>query len=153
MTLLEWIDWACLESVKYILCAMAIFGLSWRKGKIKYLVILYPVFVGILSMNSLIKADDVIVWKFPWKLLLLLVCFQEKIIEKIRDFILIDFFISIVDIFVWCALGIMGELLIPILEWEESGLYSFVTNLVGACVIVILFLLRKKYQIKTVPFF
>lgn len=153
MTLLEWIDWTCLESVKYILCAMAIFGLSWRKGKIKYLVALYPVFVGILSINSLIKADDVIVWKFPWELLLLLVCFREKKVEKLRDFILIDFFISIVDIFVWCALGIMGELLIPILEWEESGLYSFVTNLVGACVIVILFLFRKKYQIKTVPFF
>ncbi len=107
----EW-SWILIELPKYLLVTYGILGFPLRKGKKKYLFLLYflplPVF--------LYFGWDTLEYRTLCCVLIVPVFFQGRLEKQVQAVLLEFFLITAVDVFLWAVL-----VSITSIEWMETG--------------------------------
>lgn len=91
----DWLNQIFIEGIKYILIAHYFLGLEFRKGKKRYLLILYPVIL--LTMKYWNNRDVLFLYYYAWGVVLLIVMFEGKLLDRIKAFFIIWFLVAVVD--------------------------------------------------------
>lgn len=100
MDVYEWIYLMVVEGIKYVLVAHYFFGYEFNRKKTKYLLVLYPLMIPVVQMaGKYIGIFNEIVYSYKnlWGLFLLLFIMRGKAIDKMKSFLLMWFFASMVD--------------------------------------------------------
>lgn len=100
MDVYEWIYLMVVEGIKYVLVAHYFFGYKFNRKKTKYLLVLYPLMIPVVQMaGKYIGIFNEIVYSYKnlWGLFLLLFIMRGKAIDKMKSFLLMWFFASMVD--------------------------------------------------------
>lgn len=139
MEIVDWVIWSITETLKYVTITYALLGMEFRRGKVKYLFLLYPLICilicGFWSVNR-------IYFQTFWGLLLILGCFRGKVVKKCEAFVFEYMFISLVDWLVWNMLVWKGD-------WEltdERYAIRWIGNVIGLVIWLILAEILKKYK-------
>ncbi len=84
-----------IEGIKYILIAHYFLGLEFRKGKRKYMLFIYFLFLLLIEYWN--NQELIFLYYYAWGIVLLTGVFEGGVIEKIRAFIVILFLVPFVD--------------------------------------------------------
>lgn len=98
MTVVEWLSWFVIETIKYILIIYGIFGFDLRKKWTKHLAFLYP--VGVMALNKYIAAESFNA-QMLWWIILCFFVFEGKIGKKIQIHCIAYLLLNIMDILSW----------------------------------------------------
>ncbi len=99
MDVYEWIYQILVEGIKYVVVAHWFFGYEFSRKKTRFLFILYPLMIPVVEMTTeYTRISNAIFWyKYFWGLIVLLCMMQGKLINKIKDHVLMWFLVSMVD--------------------------------------------------------
>ena len=93
--LYDWLNQIFIEGIKYILISHYFLGFEFRKGKKKYLLFLYLVFLLVIEYWN--NQDAIFLYYYAWGIVLLTGMFEGNLTEKIKAFFIILFLVPFVD--------------------------------------------------------
>ena len=99
MDVYEWIYQILVEGIKYVVVAHWFFGYEFSRKKTRFLAVLYPLMIPVVQM--LVEYAGIpygMFWyKNCWGLIVVICIMQGKTLHKIKDFILMWFFVTMAD--------------------------------------------------------
>ena len=99
MSAFEWIYQIVVEGLKYVVLGHWFFGYEFNRKKTRYLLVLYPLMIPVVEMLvEQVKVPYGIFWyKNFWGLIVVACIMQGKLIDKMKSFLLMWFFIALAD--------------------------------------------------------
>lgn len=95
MSAIEWIYQIVIEGIKYVVLGHWFFGYEFNRKKTRYLLALYPPMIPVVEMAGI--PNGIFWYKYSWGVFVILCMMQGKLIDKMKNYILIWFFVSMVD--------------------------------------------------------
>lgn len=100
MSAFEWIYQIVVEGLKYVVLGHWFFGYEFNRKKTRYLLLLYPLMIPVVEMLvDYVGISNGVVYSYKnlWGFFLVLCIMQGKLIDKVKNFILMWFFITMAD--------------------------------------------------------
>lgn len=143
MSICEWIYLIVVEGIKVLLVGHYFFGYEWNKGKTRFLLCLYLLFI--LLVEDLEYTNALYTMKYLWKITVILCLFRGRILEKAKASFVICFLVSLTDTIVCVPfylfavfnetdikmqimIGCIGGLFIGVFSWKAKRLQRVVKS-------------------------
>lgn len=147
MSAFEWIYQIVVEGLKYVVLGHWFFGYEFNRKKTRYLLVLYPLMIPVVETigeHAGISNGVVYSYKNLWGLFLVLCIMQGKLIGKMKNFILMWFFIAMAD-----TIMLFPALMFTTIEEQDIYIKMFLGCLSGVFLIIAAYKLerfQKRFQ-------
>lgn len=122
MSAFEWIYQIVVEGLKYVVLGHWFFGYEFNRKKTRYLLLLYPLMIPVVEM--LVEKKGIpygLFWfKYSWGFFVILCMMHGKLIDKMKNFILIWFFITMAD-----TIMFFPALMFTAIEEQDTSIKMF----------------------------